>query len=303
VNDFPPSIPLYNPMELFFHPGSETSTYGAVEGRQGSMNYRLSASIGHQGGVVRYDEGSKNKSFRMNLDSKIRSDLSVSFSGYFANVWQDLVDQGGGGILDNLSQLNPVYNLLEIDPVDGDLKASVGPPGNETTNILYTLKTETRNARSQPVHGRAHLHVHALLVADARGERELRPVRSSREFPAAEGLQAQTMPMAMRSPRRGVDEPVERRGRGEECERHRVAELQAGRLHQPEQTALSLRGPERGRVERFGKLVCGHRSPQLGLLTGTPSINSSNNRTVAEAISGSPRSGTRASTWWTSCSA
>ena len=142
INPYPEDWPVISVVDQFFSPGNQGSIYGAVEGSSGNLSYRLSASVGKEEGVIKFHDGTRNKNFRLNLDHKFRPDLTISFSGYYANVNQDLIEQGTGGILRSLSTIAPLYNLLEIDPADCDLMASEGPPGAKTTNILYTLKTD-----------------------------------------------------------------------------------------------------------------------------------------------------------------
>jgi TonB-linked SusC/RagA family outer membrane protein len=146
MNPYPPGL-FRDVVKQFFTPGNQSSTYAAVEGRNGPFNYRLSASYGREEGVIQFHEGTTQKSFRLNLDHQMSDALSVAFSGYYANTDQDVIEQGTGGILRSLTNLDPTFDLLEIDPADGDLRPVVGTPGFATTNILYTLKTDqdTRN--------------------------------------------------------------------------------------------------------------------------------------------------------------
>jgi TonB-linked SusC/RagA family outer membrane protein len=143
TNPYPASTPIIDPMEQFFSPGNQTSIYAAVAGRNGDLNYRLSANDMREEGVIRFHGGTQQRSFRLNLDHALTSNLTVSFSGYYANMEQSLIDQGVSGIFRSLTNTEPIFDLLEIDPVDGALKPVVGTPGFAATNILYTIQTDT----------------------------------------------------------------------------------------------------------------------------------------------------------------
>jgi TonB-linked SusC/RagA family outer membrane protein len=146
VNEFPARYPVHDPVKQFFTPGGNNEVYLAVEGRQGGLNYRISAAQGKEEGVIMFHDGTTDRSFRLNLDSQVREDLTVSLSTYFANVKQDVLSQGDGGILQSLANMDPMYDLLERDE-NGEIKPSVGPVGDMISNILYTMKMDedTRN--------------------------------------------------------------------------------------------------------------------------------------------------------------
>jgi len=140
-NPYPPGI-FRDVVDQFFTPGGQGSIYGAVEGRSGPFNYRLSASRGREEGVILYHDGTEQSSLRLNLDHQMRDNLSVSFSGYYASMYQDVISQGTSNIFRTLTNMDPSFDLLEVDPADGDLRPVVGAPGFATSNILYTLKTD-----------------------------------------------------------------------------------------------------------------------------------------------------------------
>ena len=281
ANPFPAQYPVQDPVKQFFSPGGNNEIYLAVEGRQGGLNYRISASQGKEEGIILYHSGTSDRSFRLNLDSKITDNLSVSLSTYYANVKQDLISQGDGGILQSLANMDPLYNLLEKD-ANGEIKPAVGPPGSMIANIIYAVKNDvdTRDRDRYMASLNGSYKPFGWLTIEANGsydrsqadEQHLRP----KGFKHID-QDGNPLPDDVGRLRRSTDMTDEKNASvtasmnfnlGDWTSRSRVRYL----FEQREQDFWSAAGTE------FAVIGV----PRLGLLTGTNTIDSRFDKTVAE---------------------
>lgn len=153
-NPFPG--PTSNPMESFFTPGNSMSTYVSIAGNEGTTRYRASGRYAKDEGVVQFHNGVEQLNFRLNVDQTITDDLTLSLSGYVADVEQDMIDQGGGGIIRDLTFLSALAYDLGARDEDGNLNV-VGDPIGWFENPLYGVANEEWIRDRQRVMGGADL--------------------------------------------------------------------------------------------------------------------------------------------------
>lgn len=144
---------LHNGFDDFFDPGNTWTNYVGVSQNSSKTNFLASfTNVAEQGSVLSL-EGMKRRSFRVNLDHRIRPNLTVSTSGFYSQTENDGVTgvPGSGAFFNpffGLMFTNPLVNLTERDET-GELKIQADPLAVEE-NPLYLLEnTDISRSRSR----------------------------------------------------------------------------------------------------------------------------------------------------------
>ncbi len=135
---------IYDHIEQFFDPGSYASHSISIAQNGASTNFLASYTRRLAEGVVLEHGGYTRDNLRINIDHRLRSDLSFSLSGYHMRSERDGIPSGT--FLDLIQQA-PDANLLQPDP-DGTPYIWQPDPLGVEVNPLYALAvqedTETR---------------------------------------------------------------------------------------------------------------------------------------------------------------
>ncbi len=130
----------YDHVNSLFNPGDYFTNSLTVGNNGGETSWLATMSNQHEFGVVRGNDGYKRTDFRLNLDHRMRNDLSMSVSlfhmrstseGMYGNVFFDFVQQA------------PDVNLLQPDP-DGTRYIFQPDEAGIRANPLYMLATQER---------------------------------------------------------------------------------------------------------------------------------------------------------------
>ncbi len=133
--DQPYPDPVYDHVDQFFDPGNYSTNSLSIAQNTGSTNFFASYARRQVDGVVLGHEGYEMDDLRINLDHRLRSDLSFSLSGYHMRSDRDGIPTG---TFQDLVQQAPDANLLEPDP-DGTPYIWQPDPLGVTPNPLYAL--------------------------------------------------------------------------------------------------------------------------------------------------------------------
>lgn len=131
----------------FFDPGTFSTSSITLSQNLGSTNFLATIATNRQSGVVMDHGGYRRNDARINLDHRLRDNLSVAFSGYHMRSTKDELY---GNVFFDLLNTAPDVNLLEQDP-DGTPYAFQPDPQGIRPNPLYLLTTqsnETKRART-----------------------------------------------------------------------------------------------------------------------------------------------------------
>lgn len=144
---------LHNAFEDFFDPGNTWTNYVGVSQNSSKTNFLASfTNVAEQGSIINL-EGMKRRSFRVNLDHRIRPTLTVSASGFYSQTAND----GVTGVPGSSSFFNPFFGLMFTNPLvslterdeAGELKIQADPLSVEE-NPLYLLEnTDISRSRSR----------------------------------------------------------------------------------------------------------------------------------------------------------
>jgi TonB-linked SusC/RagA family outer membrane protein len=277
-NPYPSSIFVGNPYRELMRPGDMYSTYLSVSGNEGNTQYRLSGRFQRDQGIVAFHEGARQTNVRANLDQRIGSNFQISLSSYVTNLEQDItVDTDGGGIFGQIDEYSAAANFHALDP-DGSL-AVIGDPISRGSNPLYLLDWDTRTRETQHLMASLDasysplswlsLTANASYDRDDRAEKELRPEGFKRiDNPPGEG--SLTYRQNLRKDLNASMTASIAYDFGELTTRSRfrwLLEDQYSDFHRVGGSQFAVVGV-----------------PRLALLTGTPSLDSEEQRIVSEGF-------------------
>ena len=157
--------PIYDQVDRFFDPGQYFKNSITIAQNTGKTNWLMAAATRKDDGVVLNNGAYDQSNFRINLDTRPRDDLRLSFSGYHnISKRQDLY---GDTFFDLINQA-PDVNLLVPDP-DGTPYIFQGDPEGREENPLYVLATEDRERKRTRTQGSVGAHYTPLdwLTFDA----------------------------------------------------------------------------------------------------------------------------------------
>ncbi|MCY4172139.1 MAG: SusC/RagA family TonB-linked outer membrane protein [Bacteroidetes bacterium] len=146
---------LHNAFEEFFDPGNTWTNYVGISQNSSKTNFLASfTNVEEQGSIVGLT-GLQRRSFRINLDHRIKPNLTASASGFYSLSSND----GLTGIVDGSSSfVNPFFGLMfttplvslsEIDPNTGQLRIQADPLSVEENPIYTVQNTDISRTRSR----------------------------------------------------------------------------------------------------------------------------------------------------------
>jgi TonB-linked SusC/RagA family outer membrane protein len=130
-------------VKSLFKPNSFYTTTGTFGFNSGTTSWLATVSNQHEFGVVRANDGYRRTDFRLNLDHRLRTDLSASLSVFHMRSSRE---EMYGNVFFDFVQIAPDVNLLEPDP-DGTKYAFQPDPVGIRPNPLYLLETQDRWSR------------------------------------------------------------------------------------------------------------------------------------------------------------
>lgn len=143
----------YDHINSLFRPGDFYTNSGSFGFNSGGTSWIATVSNQKELGVVRDNDGYDRTDFRLNLDHRLRNDLSLALSAFhmrskrenmYGNVFFDFIHQ------------SPDVDLLQPDP-DGTKYAFQPDPTGIRANPLYQIVTQDRQARRLRTMGNADL--------------------------------------------------------------------------------------------------------------------------------------------------
>jgi TonB-linked SusC/RagA family outer membrane protein len=137
--DNPYPGPVYDQVEAFFDPGSYYTNSVTVAEKTGATNWFASAGQHRSAGVINGNGWYRRYDVRLNLDHRLRNDLTLAFSSYYARSVRDELD---GNTFFDLINIAPDANLREPDP-DGTPFAFQPDVFGIRANPLYKNATES----------------------------------------------------------------------------------------------------------------------------------------------------------------
>ena len=152
--DNPYPDPIYDQVNRFFDPGQFLKNSVTVAQNTGKTNWLMALADTKEDGVVLNSGAYHQTNFRLNLDTRPRDDLRLSFSGYhniskrkelYDDTFFDLINQA------------PDVDLLVPDP-DGTPYIFQGDPEGREENPLYVLATEDNQRHRTRTQGNIAAH-------------------------------------------------------------------------------------------------------------------------------------------------
>jgi len=145
---------LFNAFEEIFDPGNTWTNYVGISQNSSKTNFLASfTNVVEQGSIIELD-GMQRRSFRVNLDHRIRQNLTLSSSVLYSQSTNDgLTGVPGSDAFFNpffgIMFTNPLVSLTAVDPQTEDLRIRADPLSVEE-NPLYLLRnTQISRSRSR----------------------------------------------------------------------------------------------------------------------------------------------------------
>jgi TonB-linked SusC/RagA family outer membrane protein len=163
--DNPYPDPIYDQVDRFFDPGQFFKNSVTIAQNTGKSNWLMALADTKEDGVVLNSGAYRQTNFRLNLDTRPRDDLRISFSGYHnISKRQELY----GDTFFVLINQAPDVDLLVPDP-DGTPYIFQGDPNGREENPLYVLATEDNERKRTRTQGSLGAHYTPLkwLTFDA----------------------------------------------------------------------------------------------------------------------------------------
>ncbi len=124
-----------------------------ASGRVGGTNFFASFNNMSQQNAIRFMDGYKRNSVRVNLDQSVGSDWSFGLRTYYAaSVDNGAAEQDGGGVFFTITRSPAGVNLLGKDPVSGlqYIRSNPLAQGAQNSNPMYLAANEiSRNNNSR----------------------------------------------------------------------------------------------------------------------------------------------------------
>ncbi|MBA3403801.1 MAG: carboxypeptidase regulatory-like domain-containing protein, partial [Gemmatimonadaceae bacterium] len=148
--DSPYSDPIYDQVDRFFDPGQFFKNSINIAQNGGRTNWLLSLVNAKEDGVVLNSGKFEQNNVRLNLDHRLRDNLTLGFSGYHSR--SDRQELYGDTFFDLINQA-PDVDLRVPDP-DGTPYLIQGDPNEgREENPLYVLATEENNRKRARTQG------------------------------------------------------------------------------------------------------------------------------------------------------
>jgi hypothetical protein len=130
--------PIYDHIEALFDPGSYLTNTLSLGSNGGNTSWLATGTQHHTSGVLEGNDGYTRYDFRVNLDHRLRNDMSASLSAFHMRSRQE--DPAGDPFFDFIHQA-PDVNLLQPDP-DGTKFIFQPDPQGVRANPLYQIATQ-----------------------------------------------------------------------------------------------------------------------------------------------------------------
>jgi TonB-linked SusC/RagA family outer membrane protein len=144
---------VYDHVNSLFTPGDYYSNSASFGFNSGGTSWIATVANQNEMGVVRENNGYQRTDFRLNLDHRLRNDLSLSLSTFHM---RSIRDNMYGNVFFDFIHISPDVDLLQPDP-DGTPYAFQPDPTGIRANPLYQLYTQDRKARRLRTMGAADL--------------------------------------------------------------------------------------------------------------------------------------------------
>lgn len=146
---------LYNAFDQFFDPGNAWTNYVGVSQNSSKTNFLASFTNLVEQGAIQGLKGLERKSFRVNLDHRIRPTLTFSASGLYSLSSNDALTSN----LASNAFINPFFGLMFTNPLvnlsvrdeAGNLKVQADPLSVEENPIYVIENTDMSQSRSRLV--------------------------------------------------------------------------------------------------------------------------------------------------------
>jgi TonB-linked SusC/RagA family outer membrane protein len=138
--DNPYPDPTFDQVDVFFHPGSYFTNSLTISEKTARTNWFASVGQHRSTGVIDDNGWFRRYDVRLNLDHRLRDDLTLSLSGYYARSVRDELD---GNTFFDLINIAPDVDLRQPDP-DGTpfiFQPDLSPTGIRNSP-LYKNATE-----------------------------------------------------------------------------------------------------------------------------------------------------------------
>lgn len=112
-NPYPSGTTVYDQVEAFFDPGTYHTNTLTLANNMANTNWFASASQHRSAGVISGHGAYRRQDFRLNLDHRLRDDLKLELSGYYARSLRDELE---GNTFFDLINIAPDANLHAPDP-------------------------------------------------------------------------------------------------------------------------------------------------------------------------------------------
>ncbi len=147
---------LYNAFDEIFNPGNAWTNYVGISQNSSKTNFLASfTNLVEQGSVDRLS-GYQRRSFRVNLDHRVRQNLSLSSSVFYSQSSNDgLTGVPGSDAFFNpffgIMFTNPLVSLIKVDPETGEEIIDIqADPLSVEENPIYILRnTDISRSRSR----------------------------------------------------------------------------------------------------------------------------------------------------------
>ncbi|MCY4001884.1 MAG: SusC/RagA family TonB-linked outer membrane protein [Bacteroidetes bacterium] len=143
----------YNAFEEFFDPGNTWTNYVGISQNSSKTNFLASfTNVAEQGSIIGLD-GLSRTSFRLNLDHRIRQNLTVSASGFYAQSSNDAPESD----LYSDSAFNPFFGLMFTSPLvsltdttaSGEYRVQADPLSVEENPVYVLANLDIDQKRSR----------------------------------------------------------------------------------------------------------------------------------------------------------
>ena len=154
--DTPYQGTLYDAFETFFSPGDSYINYIGISQNSSKTNFLASFTNTSEQGAIKGLQGLRRKSFRVNLDHRVRQNLTFSASGFYS---QSSNDAPTSALSSNVA-INPFFGLMFTNPLvnlearddAGELIVQADPLAVEE-NPLYTIEAVDMNQQRSRILG------------------------------------------------------------------------------------------------------------------------------------------------------
>ncbi len=144
---------LFDAFDQFFDPGNTWTNYVGISQNSSKTNFLASFTNVEEQGAIKGLQGFNRKNFRVNLDHRIRNNLTFSASGFYSQSTNDAFQSA----LASGSRFNPFFGLMFTNPLvnleatdeSGELRVQADPLAVEENPIYLITNTDIEQKRSR----------------------------------------------------------------------------------------------------------------------------------------------------------